>query len=412
MRRALALLSLLLAGCSTRERLNPLDPQNAATGGRPPSFAALAENAQVFLTWSAGSSTQPLEYQLFRQAEGEADYQPLTAILPQSVSSYLDLGLVNGVTYRYRLYFVVGGQLSGAPSEDIATPSTVIPWVADDQTLSLYRMSADGRQPATQATGFAGPTDCRVDPISHVVWVADEGGGRVVVFNPGLGSGLSIRGLGDPTYLAVDAVRGTAWVSTVFGGEVFQLQPDGSFGTPASISPLQAPAGIDVDPADQSLWVCERRSNTVRHFDSLGNLLHATAVSAPLRVAVDTSNGEAWVSCFDTRQVVHLAASGAPVDTVSGFQGPLGIAVDEARGRIWVADPVAGQVVALRRNGSVEFRVSGLPGASALAVEDVSGEAWAVMTGTIARVSGTGATILFAKGLRDPVAITLDRFAP
>jgi DNA-binding beta-propeller fold protein YncE len=413
MRRALAILILAaLAGCSTRERSNPLDPHNTTTGGKPAGFVAEAQNGQIFLTWSAAISPQGLEFQLYRQVEGQPDFTPLTQILPGTTTDYLDLGLTNGVTYRYRLYFVVAREISGAPAEDAATPSPVIPWVVDIDRGSLIRLTADGRQIAVEQPGFAGPTDCKVDRSTHLVWVADPGDGRVFIYSPALASGTSVRGLGDPSFIAVDPGLGSAWISAVQNDEVIHLLNSGFFGTPPSVGPIDAPLGLDVDPKNHEVWVCERRGNSVRHFSQSGVPVSTTFLSTPSRVAIDTTSGDAWVTSFESRQLFHLNVIGTPIDTISSFQGPVGVAVDETRGRVWVADPVAGQVIAFRRNGTEEFRVSGLPGARELAVEDLTGEAWVVMNATIARVSSTGTPVLFARGLQNPVAITIDRFGP
>ena len=413
MRRKLAILILaLVAGCSTRERSNPLDPHNANTGGKPVGFVAQAENAQILLTWSAASSPQGLQFRLYRQVEGEPAFTPLTEVLPGTTTAYLDLGLINGVTYRYQLYFVVGQDVSGAPAEDAATPSPVIPWVVDIDRASLIRLTADGREIAVEEGGFAGPTDCKVDRSTHLVWVADPGSGRVFIYNPALAAGISVRGLGDPSFVAVDPGLGTAWISVVQGDEVVHLLSNGFFGAPPSLGPLDAPLGLDVDPKNHDVWICERRGNSVRHYTQSGTPVSTTFLSTPSRVAVDSLSGDAWVTSFETRQVFHLNVIGAPIDTIASFQGPVGVAIDELRGRIWVADPVAGQVVALRRNGTEEFRVSNLPGARELAVEDLSGEAWVVMNATIARISSTGTPVVFAHGLLNPVAITMDRFGP
>ena len=57
MRRLFSLLTLLLlvmlSGCSRRERTNPLDPANPATGGGPSGFNAIADFSLVRLSWDA-----------------------------------------------------------------------------------------------------------------------------------------------------------------------------------------------------------------------------------------------------------------------------------------------------------------------------------------------------------------------
>src|SRR5262245_48336434 len=104
MGRLLALLiaALLTAGCSNRERLNPLDPANTSTRGAPQGFAAIAGDGLVELSWNA---LQPkdwvLGYRIFRRIES-GTFDRL-ADLPPNSSQYLDVGLANDVDYTYHI---------------------------------------------------------------------------------------------------------------------------------------------------------------------------------------------------------------------------------------------------------------------------------------------------------------------
>jgi DNA-binding beta-propeller fold protein YncE len=411
MRRALALLTLLLlAGCTTRERSNPLDPSNPGTAGRPAGFVALAGNAQVFLEWDLANPALGISYVLERQVEGSPDFLPLTPTLRPDVRTFLDLQVANGVTYRYRLHYLSAGTLS-APAEDAATPSRMIPWAVDVGRRSLLRLTADGRHITLEEPGFTDPAQVAVDPVLHNVWVVDPDAGRVVVYVPSLGARVNVSDFQDPEYVAVDPLSGSAWVSDFLGNTVRHLLPSGGPGTPSSLGVLNRPLGLDVDPHNGILWVCERQGNLVRRYAADGTPLGSAVLASPSRVAVDSSNGEAWVTSFNSRLLVHYAADGTPLDSVTAFQGPVGVRVDTYRARVWVTDPVAGQVIAFRRDGTEEFRTRGLPGAVELAVDPGSGEAWVALTGTVARIAPTGALILTTSGLSAPAGIALDRFA-
>jgi DNA-binding beta-propeller fold protein YncE len=411
MRRALALLTLaLLSGCTTRDRSNPLDPRNPGTGGRPGGFAAIAGNAQVFLNWSATDARLGVGFSLERQVEGDPDFTPLAGTLPPGTSSYLDLGVSNGITYHYRLRFV--SPVSTSPyAQDEATPSPVIPWVADAGRRSLVRLSADGRHVALEEPGIETPFQLAVDKARDNVWVVDPDAGRVLIYLPGVGARVNVPGFLDPEYVAVDRLSGAAWVSDYDGGRIVHVLPSGGPGTPASIDNLDHPLGLDVDPVSGVLWACIKGTGRVRRYASGGAFLGQSVIVSPTQVAIDSSNGEAWVTSLAGRLLVHYAANGGEIASYSTFRGPVGVAVDTYRSRIWIADPVAGEVVAMQRNGTEEFRVRGLPGAREVAVETGSGEAWVAATGTVVRISAAGAVILTAGDLASPSAIAFDRFA-
>ncbi len=414
MRRALALLTLaLIAGCTTRERANPLDPRNPSTGGRPAGFQALAEDGQVLLQWTPMDPRLVSGFLLERTPEGVNGFIQIGPIFRPSDGSFLDLAVLNGVTYHYRLsYTTIAGKQSPF-AEDLASPSPVIPWVAEAGRRSLVRLTADGRHIALEEPGFDLPSNVAVDRARHNVWLVDNGAGQVVLYLPSIGARVSIPGFQDPGIAAVDRLSGDSWVSDYTAGLVRHLAQSGNPSTPPAVGgTLLGPLGVDVDPQSGVLWVCERIGGTVRRFKSDGTALGTTSLASPSRVSVDSANGEAWVSSFETGRVVHFEADGAAHDTIAGFHGPVGVAVDPYRSRVWVADPVAGEVVALHFDGSTEFRVGGLSGPVELAVETGSGEAWAVVTGAIVRISPPGSVVMVSSGLSDPASIALDRFGP
>src|SRR5262245_20649826 len=106
MRLFVALLALLaLAGCSNRERANPFDPKNPNTRGSPGGFTAIANDGFVELHWAPAAGTGLVGYHLYRRSPADT-FVALTGLLSPSLTGYRDRGLLNGVTYTYRLTFV------------------------------------------------------------------------------------------------------------------------------------------------------------------------------------------------------------------------------------------------------------------------------------------------------------------
>ena len=406
---ALVALALLLAGCSARDHANPLDPANAQTAGRPADFAAIALSQQVVLSWAASPG---LSVQLFRKTDADPDFVQLTGVLPPDRVVYDDLGTTNGVTYHYRLYFVTTRGLTGPPATADATPSRVVAWTADADLGAVVRLSADGREVASEDPGFGEPTAIAIDRVKDLLWVTDFNAGRVTIYNESIGSRVSLFGFAAPDIITLDPADGSAWISDFEGDAIQHFLPSGQPGTPSTIPNLNGPLGVDFDPRSRILWVCEKLGGRMLQFDATGTVLGAVSVFAPSRVAADTVTGDAWVTSFDGGSVYHLAANRTIVHTFGTVRGPIGVAVDPGRGRIWVADAVAGQVIAYRRDDTEEFRVGGLGGARELAVEPLSGEAWVAMNGAIARISPSGTVLTTSRGLSTPVGVGLDLVAP
>src|SRR5437763_5792 len=62
----LAAACVAAAGCSSRERANPLDPANTRTGGAPTGFQALADDRAVELVWNYSPGDPRVDLQLSR----------------------------------------------------------------------------------------------------------------------------------------------------------------------------------------------------------------------------------------------------------------------------------------------------------------------------------------------------------
>jgi DNA-binding beta-propeller fold protein YncE len=415
MRRLAALLTLalpLLAGCSTRARLNPFDPANPATGGLPANFEAVAGNQSVRLRWQAISAPRLVGYQVFRLAPGDTAFRPLTGVLPPTTSSETDFGLLNGAEHRYRLYFVLDDGLAGRPAEDVATPGPLRPWVADPQSGRLVRLSADGRHVAESfpPAGGADPVAVDVDPVKGQVWAVGPGG-DVLVYEPGSGRSTVIgQGLGTLACVVVDRRDSAAWVGDVTNGRIVHLRPSGQSADPPVLSGLEYPGSLALDRSNRDLWVVEQDGDRVRRYTAAGALAATAVVSRPSRVAVDPVTHEAWVSSLSLGRIVRLATDGTALDTVTACAGPIGVTVDATRRRIWVADAGANRVIALAPDGTVQFVITGQAEAREIAIDEATGEAWVTLAaaGAVSRLSPAGVEILRVGGLDSPWGIALD----
>jgi len=406
---ALLILGVLLAGCSSRDRLNPFDPSNPRTGGRPADFRALADDDFVQLRWTPQAQSGLLGYRVYRRGPGEPQFTAISTVLSPADAVYNDFTVTNGSRYDYQLYYVFADGNGGAPATDRATPGPLRPWVTEFNGGTLARLTADGRYVTSRSGGFATPSDVAVDRNTGVLWVSDAFGGKVQVFDPIQGNFVNIPGFSQAGDLALDLADQTAWICDAGAGSVRHYT---RFGTQASASldPIDQPLGAAFEQSNRILWICERNGNRVRTYLSNGTPQWAVPLPAPSRVAVDSLTREAWVTSFSTGAIYKLSPSGARLDSVTSLAGPIGVAVDARRGRIWVCDAFANRLVALRRDATIEFEVGNLSEVREAAVDLRTGELWATLppAGAVVRVSAAGAVIEQATGLVDPLSIALD----
>ena len=415
MRRRLRLLSLgallLLPGCGQRLRANPFDPHNTVTGGRPPGFVALAGDAKVTLEWSYLPSSGLLGYQLYRRAATDTAFAEIGALIPPTVTTSGDFGLLNGVDYTYRLYFVFGYGLGASPAEDIATPGPLAPWVADLGSAAATELTADGRHILGADPSYPGPTFIAVDTNLGQVWISDTEGGSLVLYTPSSGRHVTLYAGTTPGSIALDPVDGSTWVCDTPTDAVYHFKSDGTPGSPGQLSLISNPLCAAVDPVDRSVWVCERDADHLRHYTSSGSPAGSVNLIAPSRVVVDSLTHAAWVSSFTRQEVYVVANTPAMRDSIGGFAGPIGIAVDPRRGRIWVADAAGDRVVALQRTSPItqEFSVR-LPGEPReIALDLATGNAWVTLAtaGAVAVVTPDGAVLRRVAGFGQPEGIAI-----
>ena len=404
--------ALALAGCSQRERANPLDPQNPDSRGAPTGFNAIAGFLAVRLNWDPQPDLSIDGFVLFRLAAGDSLYRPISSLLPPRSSTFLDTGVPNHAETRYRIYFVVEGERAAAASEDVATPGPVRGWAVDADGR-LLQISPDTRDVARTVRGFGSPASLAVTPNAGLVWVSDGFEGTLWRFDPTTLNSLPLRGLGTPFTLALDPVDESAWVCDL-AGIVRHYDPSGLPGAPASLPLLLEPAGVATNPADRSVWVVERSGQRVRHFSRDGAPLGSRAISLPSRVAVDSLTGHAWVTSLSTGWVWHVTPSMQVLDSTQ-LQGPIGVTVDPRRRTVWVVDAAGDALVALDATNGARRGSFAAPGEPRdVSVDLASGEPWvaARVAHTVYRFSPAGVRLAQVGGLGDIYEVKLDPGTP
>lgn len=413
MRRLAALLALLLlASCSNRARLNPLDSMNPISGGAPQGFNALADFVSVRLVWRPRPDLAIDGFRLYRLAPFDSLYRPLGGILLPTSSQFFDGNAINGLDYRYRLFYVIGGELSAAFAEDLATPGSVRAWVGDVAGGRLLRLTPDARDVLVSRSGFGTPYSLAVTQDFGPVWVADDQAGEVQVIDPAnLVGPVTIAGVSQPFTMALDPFNATAWICDL-SGAVHHYAANGAPAAPAALNVLfNQPGGIATSAADGAVWVTELAGDRVRRFARDGSVLGARPLASPSRVAVDSSTGEAWVTSLTTGWVWRISPGMVALDSV-GLQGPIGLALDWRRRTAWIADAAGNQVVALDMDTrAVRFRLLALGEPRDVAVDLQRGEAWVVgrTAASVYRFSATGVLLGRVGGLGEPIEVRLDR---
>jgi DNA-binding beta-propeller fold protein YncE len=400
-----------LSGCSDREHLNPLDPQNPETDGNPWLFTARAESRAVELDWIPLVFGDLGGFRIVRTA-GALPESTLARLGPE-IGSYRDPDLQNGTEYRYRLVpFLSDGTDLAPDGPAIATPGPQVAWVVDTGAGLISRLTPDGRAVVDRVRGLISPVAAAVNPADHRLWVTDTFRGRIVAIDREGELEEIAAGYESPEAIGIEADGSAIWIADEAAGVVERLSPQG---VPLGRSEdFAAPADVAVGLADGSAWIIDRGLGAAVRLDStMVAVAQLTGLTEPLGVAAVPADTSAWISDFGADQVLHLGANGTIVDVIAPVASPIGLAVDPVTGDLWLASFGAGTVERYRTATSPPERVvaaTGFGGPVALAADPVDGGVWVVdqLADQVVKLDQDGRELGRTSGYQRPFDVAVD----
>jgi len=198
-------------------------------------------------------------------------------------------------------------------------------------------------------------------------------------------------GMSSPSGVGIDG-SGNVWVASYFSA-VSEFSPVGAPVYPSGITSggLLQSYGLAVD-GQENVWVPNEGSVSVNSnlgsvtvLNSSGQLVSgATGFTAgglnyPVAVAIDPSNGDAWVVNYGDSSVTLLSSTGQPLSGAKGYASgqlafPVAIAVD-ANHNAWVANNSGANVTKVSADGSQVTNYACCESAGGLAI-DQRGYVW------------------------------------
>jgi hypothetical protein len=387
---------LLLAGCSTRDHSNPLDPQNPDTHGNPEWLFAIADDGAVDLSWKVPTY---VDLDAVRLIDAASDQVLWTGGDGRGV--FRDLGLQNGVTRTYRLDLVLNsGTILGLPVEK-ATPGKNIPWVYDLGRGEVVRLSPDGLR---RRTGYFDSATLAVvaDPDSGFVLALDFFSGRILTLDRDAKERWVVENYARPNAGAF--VRGGWWVSDSGLGVVRRLNAQGivlrefsGFTFPLDVAAV----------GDSAVWVADATGPV--SLIHLGRGIVAVDTLRSPRALAATQEGGTWVADSDADQLVRLGPTGNVMLRLDGYPGVEALAGDPLGNGVWVGDRSHRRVALLDADGNVVMSAPGFPAPSSLSVAPDGSEVWVAdaALGFIVRLSRTGEVLDRSLDLSNPVSVSV-----
>ncbi len=332
-------LSLLVLTCADRDRINPLDPDNPVTLGRPSGLRAVAINDTVFLQWDRLALDDLVAIQIYRRTDDQADFTPLIRVDP-AAGSFEDVGVTFGVNHFYQISGV-GSDFESLRSDQIEVePGPTFNWIADNLDRRLLKLSHDTKSILESTFGFLTVIDVEPNPVNGEVWALDLVGfarGDVVRVSPNGEVVLPLIRFTNPTDAAIHNSSGSLWVADTGDSSVVKIDAEGV--VQLRVTGFVQPISVSVDQSTGTCWVADRGLGQVVQINEDGTrgAVSQTNFRALKSVSTTSNGGTAWVS--DSTAVVRLNAQGS-VETVltEQFSHAFKLATNRKTGELWVLD--------------------------------------------------------------------------
>ena len=163
------LVTLLLPGCSERERKNPFDPGSHFKV--PIDLSLSPVGTQVTLTWSVTGLEDYAGFRIYRAVDDSTQME-LFQELPASVSTYTDTSVQFYHWYYYRVS-VLGHGVESDPSPMQKTyPGPGTPYILSRYGYSIYQLSYDLLHTLMRANTFLATKNWAWNPGAGIIWLA------------------------------------------------------------------------------------------------------------------------------------------------------------------------------------------------------------------------------------------------
>lgn len=392
----LAGMILVVAGCSTRDHDNPLDPENPSTGGEPRWLEALAGDGLVDLSWAVRNYEDLEQIQVIESGSGDPIW-----VGKRTEHTFTHTGLANGTDFRYHLDLKLSSGTTLTLPDEVATPGRSLPWILDFGSGYVVRMTPDGRG-ARVRTLDPSAVAVEADPATGEVLVVDFFGGSVRLLDTDAEEVWSSNKVFRPN-AALRTAEGW-WVTDSGLGSTLLFDTEGEVvfeETSLTFPVAMAPAGAG------HVWVADRLGPLVK-MNADSGIVVADTLASPYTLC-EAPDGGVWVADRDADVLIRLDGAGEELVRLGGFPGIEALAADPVNGGVWVAERSRRQILFLGPDGSELLAVPGFPSPSSLAVSPDGEEVWVVdpVLGRLVRISRSGDTLVESRGLASPTSVSV-----
>ncbi|MDP6593165.1 MAG: hypothetical protein QF613_03015 [Candidatus Marinimicrobia bacterium] len=258
--------SLLITSCSERERLNPLDPLNPATEGKPPAITLSSDEHSIFLSWSGIDLDGIKQFNIWRKDGSDPTDSVLIKVAPK-MAEFIDTAPDYDVELNYRLSVETDGWESPLSDPESITPGPFNYWISDYWGTSVTRLSYDGGHQLYQSFDYF-PVALQYDPVRSRVWVASHYPHRLVRLNDTGEAEFEIELDAPPLDMTINSTTGDIYLILANTSALQHFESNGTANEPVII-PFVLGNGAQIAMIQQTgtLWITEPDSSAVLKID-------------------------------------------------------------------------------------------------------------------------------------------------
>jgi DNA-binding beta-propeller fold protein YncE len=390
----ISLIVIVVGACADRDRLNPLDPQNPNTLGRPTGLSVVSMQDTVELKWSQLDLRNLRGFRVYRRREGETAFLPIGNSLA-SVYSFRDIGASFGTRHIYRVT-ALARDFESLPSDSVSiTPGPTFTWVADAQLGDMIKLTHDGVHEILRSGVFFSPFRLQIDEKRGYIWVIERISGELGRMRmDGRLSGRFTK-IAGPADLAIDTVDGGLWVADSSSKGLLKFDNTGAFIN--TFDAYKKIAALALHPITSELWLLDREKKRVIILSRAGELRREVEVELqrPSDIDVDGRTGKVWIA--DGNRVIRLTAAGTEEPLpAQNLRLVSKLAADASSGACWLIDYStavrASRIVKLTASGEVAFTLEDFDIPQSLAVNPFDGSCLVADTGhrRVVRITSDG----------------------
>lgn len=276
--------------------------------------------------------------------------------------------------------------------------------------LTIFALAATASAQTLVDTVPAGlnPGSIAINPVTNVIYVANEGGGDVTVLDGSTDQTSSITIGGVPNVVAVNPTSNKIYVGN--GSNITVI--DGADNSTTTIAVGNTPSAIAVNPVTGKIYVANRFSNNVTVIDG-GTSTTATVSTGmnPTAVALDQVSNKIFVanSGDGTVTVINGADNSTTLVIVGG--NPQSAAVNPVTGKVYIGNTLGETVTILDANSnSIITAVPGVARAGSLVVNPVTNQVYFTDSGNpdLSVIDGTTNTSMLVALTGVPATIAVN----